>query len=164
MVLAGIKWLEIYNSLLQRMAEWCQPVIFNICKLSFFKHLKISVLLLSLFTRWNSLHKMLQDRLQHLQDALNAYGPNSQHFLTGKLVYVKTVTSMIITLTMFPADLPFHFQRNHSCYISRGKHVLLQWKKGANVMKEISNIGTVWILWNRCWCSWTAQFTLRTIE
>ncbi|BFZ09985.1 hypothetical protein BsWGS_13023 [Bradybaena similaris] len=32
--------------------------------------------------RWNSLHKMLQDRLQHLQDALNAYGPNSQHFLT----------------------------------------------------------------------------------
>uniref|UniRef100_A0A0B7BMN7 Dystrophin n=1 Tax=Arion vulgaris TaxID=1028688 RepID=A0A0B7BMN7_9EUPU len=32
--------------------------------------------------RWESLHKVVQDRLQHLQDALNAYGPNSQHFLT----------------------------------------------------------------------------------
>ncbi|XP_005109269.1 dystrophin isoform X8 [Aplysia californica] len=28
---------------------------------------------------------MLQDRLQHLQDALNAYGPNSQHFLTASV-------------------------------------------------------------------------------
>ncbi|CAL1537370.1 unnamed protein product [Lymnaea stagnalis] len=35
--------------------------------------------------RWNALHQMLQDRLQHLQDALNAYGPNSQHFLTDSV-------------------------------------------------------------------------------
>ncbi|XP_012946043.2 dystrophin [Aplysia californica] len=35
--------------------------------------------------RWASLNQMLQDRLQHLQDALNAYGPNSQHFLTASV-------------------------------------------------------------------------------
>uniref|UniRef100_A0A2C9KGM6 Dystrophin n=1 Tax=Biomphalaria glabrata TaxID=6526 RepID=A0A2C9KGM6_BIOGL len=35
--------------------------------------------------RWDSLHSMLQERLQHLQTALNAYGPNSQHFLTNSV-------------------------------------------------------------------------------
>ncbi|XP_059157467.1 dystrophin-like isoform X5 [Physella acuta] len=35
--------------------------------------------------RWDALNQMLQDRLQHLQDALNAYGPNSQHFLTDSV-------------------------------------------------------------------------------
>ncbi|KAH9509038.1 hypothetical protein Btru_048865 [Bulinus truncatus] len=35
--------------------------------------------------RWQGLHNMLQDRLQHLQTALNAYGPNSQHFLTNSV-------------------------------------------------------------------------------
>ncbi|GFR63451.1 dystrophin, partial [Elysia marginata] len=35
--------------------------------------------------RWKSLHEMLQERLQHLQGALNAYGPNSQHFLINSV-------------------------------------------------------------------------------
>ncbi|GFN77848.1 dystrophin, partial [Plakobranchus ocellatus] len=35
--------------------------------------------------RWKSLHGMLQERLQHLQGALNAYGPNSQHFLINSV-------------------------------------------------------------------------------
>ncbi|KAK3712462.1 hypothetical protein RRG08_002792 [Elysia crispata] len=35
--------------------------------------------------RWKTLHEMLQERLQHLQGALNAYGPNSQHFLINSV-------------------------------------------------------------------------------
>ena len=57
----------------------------------------------SLAERWTALTQDIQDRLQHLQGALNAYGPNSQHFLTGQQACL--FACLLACLSTLPSEL-----------------------------------------------------------
>ena len=62
----------------------------------------------SLAERWTALTQDIQDRLQHLQGALNAYGPNSQHFLTGQQACLFACPPPPYPPVCLPACLPVH--------------------------------------------------------
>lgn len=51
--------------------------------------------------RWKALQISIEDRLKQLQDALRAFGPESQHFLSGH--------SLLFFLTLFILFYQFLF-------------------------------------------------------